>query len=216
MQTSHVKGIAPTTPGHPAATSNVKRWLDIVGALIGLAITAVLFVPIAIAIKLDDFGPIFYRQIRCGLYGQPFFMWKFRSMVVHADLLKYSISNQANGNLFKNKNDPRITQVGNFLRRTSLDELPQFWNVLLGDMSLIGTRPPTPDEVRHYQPHHYQRLYVKPGISGEWQVSGRSVVEDFEEVVKLDIAYQTKWSVSYDLALMLKTIHVVLSRKGAY
>lgn len=216
MQISYLQEIALANTVHPAATSKAKRLLDILGAFIGLAIAAVLFIPIAVAIKLDDSGPIFYSQIRCGLSGQTFRMWKFRSMVVNADLLKHLIINQAKGNLFKNNDDPRVTQVGKFLRRTNLDELPQFWNVLLGNMSLIGTRPPTPDEVRHYQPHHYQRLYVKPGMSGEWQVNGRSIVEDFEEVVKLDLAYQQKWSASYDMLLILKTIYTVLSKKGAY
>lgn len=211
-----MQGIIFSHREHPAVDSRVKRLIDIVGALVGLTITAILLIPIAIAIQLDDPGPIFYHQVRCGLHGQPFYMWKFRSMIVDADRLKHAVPNQAKGNLFKNKNDPRITQVGKFLRCTSLDEFPQFWNVLLGDMSLIGTRPPTPNEVKQYQPHHHQRLLVKPGISGEWQVHGRSVIEDFEEVVKLDISYQEKWSIGYDLKLILKTIQVVLSKNGAY
>ncbi|MEO0984896.1 MAG: sugar transferase [Cyanobacteria bacterium J06639_14] len=216
MQGNHMQGIIFSHREHPAVDSRVKRLIDIVGALVGLTITAILLIPIAIAIQLDDPGPIFYHQVRCGLHGQPFYMWKFRSMIVDADRLKHAVPNQAKGNLFKNKNDPRITQVGKFLRCTSLDEFPQFWNVLLGDMSLIGTRPPTPNEVKQYQPHHHQRLLVKPGISGEWQVHGRSVIEDFEEVVKLDISYQEKWSIGYDLKLILKTIQVVLSKNGAY
>ncbi|MGJ3249434.1 MAG: sugar transferase [Elainellaceae cyanobacterium] len=215
MQANSIEGLIPSATVHPAVTSKGKRLLDILGALVGLMITALLFIPIAIAIQLDDPGPIFYSQIRCGLNGKPFCMWKFRSIVVGADILRHLVSNQAKGHLFKNKDDPRVTQVGKFLRCTSLDELPQFWNVLMGDMSLIGTRPPTRDEVANYQPHHYQRLHVKPGMSGEWQVSGRSDIDDFEEVIKLDMAYQRKWSIGYDVALIIKTIGLVLGRYGA-
>ena len=201
---------------HPSATSKAKRLIDIAGALVGLAITAAVFLPIAIAIQLDNPGPIFYSQIRCGLNGRPFRIWKFRSMVANADQLKHLVTNEAKGNIFKNRNDPRITRVGRFLRRTSLDELPQFWNVLKGEMSLVGTRPPTVDEVNQYEQHHFQRLWVKPGITGEWQANGRSTVEDFEEIVKMDIAYQQKWSVTYDLLLIFKTIKAVLFKDGAY
>ncbi|MBD2206815.1 exopolysaccharide biosynthesis polyprenyl glycosylphosphotransferase [Calothrix sp. FACHB-1219] len=201
---------------HPSANSSFKRLIDIVGAFIGLAITAVIAIPIAIAIKLDNPGPVFYSQTRCGLNGKTFRIWKFRTMKVNADQMKHLVQNQAKGNIFKNDQDPRITRVGSFLRRTSLDELPQFWNVLQGDMSLVGTRPPTIDEVENYEPHHFRRLLVKPGITGEWQVNGRSKIEDFEDIVKLDLAYQSKWSVVYDLQLILKTLQVVLNRDGAY
>ncbi|MBD2211633.1 sugar transferase [Calothrix sp. FACHB-156] len=201
---------------HPSATSSVKRLIDIVGALIGLSITLLVTIPIAIAIKLDSSGPVFYSQIRCGLNGKTFRIWKFRTMLVNAEYMKHLVPNQAKGNIFKNSQDPRITRIGFFLRRTSLDELPQFWNVLKGDMSLVGTRPPTVDEVMNYELHHFQRLLVKPGITGEWQVNGRSHIEDFEDIVKMDLAYQAKWSVIYDLKLILKTIHVVLNSKGAY
>ncbi|MBD2194372.1 MULTISPECIES: sugar transferase [Calothrix] len=201
---------------HPSATCNLKRLIDIVGAVIGLTITAVLTIPIAIAIKLDNPGPIFYSQLRCGLNGQTFRIWKFRTMLVNAENMKHLVKNQAKGNIFKNHKDPRITRIGAFLRRTSLDELPQFWNVLMGDMSLVGTRPPTLDEVENYQPHHFKRLLVKPGMTGEWQVNGRSKIEDFEDIVKLDLAYQFKWSNIYDLQLIIKTILVVFNRNGAY
>jgi lipopolysaccharide/colanic/teichoic acid biosynthesis glycosyltransferase len=201
---------------HPSVTSKLKRFIDIAGALVGLAITAVAIVPIAIAIQLDNPGPLLYSQVRCGLYGQTFRIWKFRSMVTNADRLKHLVQNEAKGNIFKNQNDPRVTRVGRFLRRTSLDELPQFWNVLMGDMSLVGTRPPTVDEVDKYERHHFQRLFVKPGITGEWQANGRSQVEDFEDIVKMDVAYQQKWSVMYDLTLILKTIQAVLNKSGAY
>jgi lipopolysaccharide/colanic/teichoic acid biosynthesis glycosyltransferase len=201
---------------HPSVNSKLKRLIDIVGALIGLAIVGVLIVPITIAIQLDNPGPIFYRQIRCGLQGHTFRIWKFRSMVVEADKLKHLVHNQAKGNIFKNRNDPRVTRVGKFLRKTSLDEFPQFLNVLKGEMSLVGTRPPTVDEVMKYERHHFQRLLVKPGITGEWQANGRSSVEDFEDIVKMDLAYQNKWSVFYDLLLIGKTVAAVFKKEGAY
>lgn len=201
---------------HPAVHSRLKRGLDILGAIVGLLLTACLFLPIAVALWLDDPGPILYSQMRCGWRGQPFRIWKFRSMVVNADQLKHKVPNQASGHIFKNDRDPRITRVGRFLRRTSLDELPQFWNVLGGEMSLVGTRPPTLDEVQQYSNRHWQRLEVKPGITGEWQVNGRSSVTDFEAIVALDLRYQQRWSIGYDLKLILKTIELVLQRKGAY
>ena len=203
-------------PVHASVTSRTKRLLDVLGSLIGLIITVVIAIPVIIATQLDNPGPIFYSQIRCGLKGRPFRIWKFRSMVVGADALKHLVENQASGHIFKNPDDPRITRVGRFLRRTSLDELPQFWNVLLGDMSLVGTRPPTPDEVAHYKTQHWQRLNVKPGITGEWQTNGRSSVKDFEEIVRLDMEYQRKWSPAYDIQLIVKTIHVVLRKTGAF
>ncbi|WAL58921.1 sugar transferase [Thermocoleostomius sinensis] len=201
---------------HPSVTSKVKRAIDIAGAIVGLAITALAFIPITLAIQLDNPGPIFYSQIRCGLDGRPFRIWKFRSMVKNADQMKHLVTNEAQGLIFKNRNDPRITRVGRFLRRTSLDELPQFWNVLKGEMSLVGTRPPTLDEVSRYEQHHFQRLQVKPGITGEWQANGRSKVEDFEDIVQMDIAYQQKWTVTYDLVLIFKTIKAVIFKDGAY
>lgn len=200
---------------HPSVNSRLKRLLDIVGALVGLAITAVITIPVAIAVQIDDPGPVFYSQVRCGLKGRPFRIWKFRSMVVDADRLKHLVSNQAKGSIFKNRNDPRVTRVGRFLRKTSLDELPQFWNVLKGEMSLVGTRPPTVDEVFKYNRHHWKRLDVKPGITGEWQANGRSQVENFEDIVRLDLQYQQVWSVFYDLKLIWKTIWVVLNKEGA-
>ncbi len=200
---------------HPSVTSRCKRLIDIIGALVGLTIVGVVFLPIAVAIWLDNPGPILYSQLRCGLNGRPFRIWKFRSMVVDAEKLKHLVRNEAQGNIFKNSNDPRITQVGHILRRTSLDELPQFWNVLWDDMSLVGTRPPTQDEVKNYTNHHFQRLRVKPGITGEWQVNGRSHVKDFEDIVEMDLNYQAKWSVVYDVQLILKTLKVVVNKSGA-
>ncbi len=197
---------------HPSVRSWVKRLIDIVGALVGLVITSLIFVPIVMAIKLDSPGPIFFHQTRCGWLGKRFEIWKFRSMCQNAEAQKSQIENQASGAFFKNDNDPRITKFGQFLRRTSLDELPQFWNVLKGDMSLVGTRPPTPDEVAKYQVPQWQRLNVKPGMTGEWQVNGRSTVRDFEDVIKLDLRYQQNWSLIYDLKLIFKTIILVFNK----
>ena len=209
-----VSNFAPQEP-HRSASSIFKRCLDIVGSLMGLALLAIVFVPVALAIKLDNPGPIFYSQERHGLQGRAFRIWKFRSMVVNAEQLKTEVINEASGLIFKNKQDPRVTRVGRFLRSTSLDELPQFWNVLVGEMSLVGTRPPTADEVAQYNERHWQRLSVKPGITGEWQVNGRSSVTDFEEVVSLDLRYQSQWYPLYDLVLIAKTIYVIFARSGA-
>ncbi|HEY9616702.1 MAG TPA: sugar transferase [Microcoleaceae cyanobacterium] len=201
---------------HPSVTNKTKRLIDILGALVGLSLTGLVAIPVLIATQFDNPGPIFYSQIRCGYRGKPFRIWKFRSMVVDADKLKHLVYNEAKGGIFKNRNDPRVTRVGRFLRKTSLDELPQFWNVLMGQMSLVGTRPPTVDEVMGYKRHHWERLNVKPGITGEWQVNGRSNVVDFEDIVDMDVAYQQKWSIAYDLQLILKTILVVVKKQGAY
>ncbi|MCU0536641.1 MAG: sugar transferase [Hydrococcus sp. Prado102] len=200
---------------HPSVTSRAKRLIDIVGALIGLMLTGLMAIAIAIAMAISDPGPLFYSQIRCGLNGKPFRIWKFRSMVVGADKLQHLIANEANGHIFKNENDPRITRLGSFLRRTSLDEFPQFWNVLIGEMSLVGTRPPTINEVEKYEQHHWERLRVKPGITGEWQARGRSCIKDFEAIVAMDLSYQQQWSIFYDLYLIMQTINVVLTKKGA-
>ncbi|MGK7946360.1 MAG: sugar transferase [Microcystaceae cyanobacterium] len=201
---------------HPSVHSQTKRLIDIVGALVGLFLTALVLIPIAIAMHFDSPGPILYCQVRCGLRGKPFRMWKFRSMVKNAEKQKHLVVNQAQGQFFKNDHDPRVTPLGKFLRRTSLDEFPQFWNILIGEMSLVGTRPPTPDEVQKYEAHHHQRLLVKPGLTGEWQVKGRSLVTNFEEVVKLDLAYQSKWSIAYDIKLIIQTLFTVIKGKGAY
>ncbi len=197
---------------HASVQSPLKRTIDIAGAILGLTATAALFIPLAIAIKLDSPGPVMFSQIRCGWMGRRFRIWKFRSMVTNAEALKSTITNQASGAFFKNDCDPRITRVGRFLRKTSLDEFPQFWNILTGDMSLIGTRPPTPDELEKYDVPNWQRFDVKPGLSGEWQVNGRSKIRDFEDVIKLDLRYQENWSLRYDLQLILKTFIVVFSK----
>ena len=197
---------------HPSIRSWMKRFIDILGAIVGLIITAVIFLPIATAIKVNSPGPIFFHQTRCGWMGKKFQIWKFRSMCSDAEAMKKQIENQASGAFFKNDNDPRITSVGRLLRRTSLDEFPQFWNVLKGDMSLVGTRPPTPEEVESYQVPEWQRLDVKPGMTGEWQVNGRSRVRDFEDVIKLDLRYQKNWSLQYDLKLIFKTVAVIFNK----
>ena len=197
---------------HPSVRSIVKRLLDILGSIVGLIITGIIFIPIALAIKLSSPGPIFFNQTRCGWLGKKFQIWKFRSMYADAEARKKQIKNQASGAFFKNDNDPRITKIGSFLRRTSLDEFPQFWNVLKGDMSLVGTRPPTSEEVEAYQIPEWQRLDVKPGMTGEWQVNGRSQVKNFEDVIKLDLKYQHNWSLLYDIKLIIKTVLVIFNK----
>lgn len=199
---------------HPSVRSVIKRLIDVVGAIIGLIITTIIVIPLAIAIKLDSPGAILFCQTRCGWMGKKFQIWKFRSMYANAEEMKKQVENQASGAFFKNDNDPRITKIGHFLRRSSLDELPQFWNVLKGDMSLVGTRPPTPEEVEAYQIPEWQRLDVKPGMTGEWQVNGRSQVRNFEDVIKLDLRYQHNWSLKYDLKLILKTILIVFNKNS--
>ncbi|NMF66888.1 sugar transferase [Brasilonema octagenarum] len=200
----------------PSVNSKLKRFLDIVGSLVGLLILSILFVPIAIAIRIDSPGSIFFTQERYGLYGGSFRIRKFRSMVSNAEKLKSLVHNEADGLIFKNKSDFRVTRIGRFLRSTSLDELPQFWNVLVGEMSLVGTRPPTKDEVSQYNQRHWQRLNVKPGLTGEWQVNGRSQIKDFEQIVDLDLQYQKKWYPMYDLLLIVKTFFMIVGRVGAF
>jgi anti-anti-sigma factor len=199
---------------HVSVRSPCKRLIDILGSLVGLGMMGTVFVPIAIAIKLDSPGPILFSQIRCGLMGRRFRIWKFRTMVVNAEALKETVPNQRQGAFFKNESDPRVTRIGRFLRKTSLDEMPQFWNVLIGEMSLVGTRPPTIDEIEQYEISNWQRLDVKPGMSGEWQVKSQSKIYTFEEVVQLDLQYQEHWSLRYDIKLILKTL-LVLFRKNS-
>ncbi|MBE9078748.1 sugar transferase [Romeria aff. gracilis LEGE 07310] len=208
---SRLNGLPST---HPSVRSKAKRLTDIVGALVGLLITGIAWVPIAIAIRYEDRGPILFGQTRCSWMGKRFTIWKFRSMVADAEALKAQVTNQVEGPLFKNENDPRVTRIGRFLRRTSLDELPQFWNVLKGEMSLVGTRPPTPDEIEQYEVSAWQRLNVKPGMTGEWQVHGRSKVTNFEDVIRLDLRYQENWSFFYDLKLIAKTVLILFSRNS--
>ncbi|MEA5516539.1 anti-sigma factor antagonist [Nodularia sp. UHCC 0506] len=214
IQKNNSRKAEPLPATHPSVASWMKRFIDIVGALVGLVITGFLFIPIIISIQIDDPGPIFFGQIRCGWMGKRFKIWKFRSMCVDAEAKKSQVKNQVEGAFFKNEKDPRVTRVGRFLRRTSLDELPQFWNVLKGDMSLVGTRPPTPDEVERYEVPEWQRLDVKPGMSGEWQVNGRSKVRSFEDVIRLDLEYQKNWSLLYDLKLIFKTVAILFNKNS--
>jgi exopolysaccharide biosynthesis polyprenyl glycosylphosphotransferase len=195
----------------------LKRGLDICGALIGLVASALLFPFIAAAIRLDSPGPFFFGQRRVGENGRTFTCWKFRSMYVNAEERKKELLhlNEMSGAVFKLKNDPRITRVGRFLRKTSLDELPQFWNVLKGEMALVGTRPPTPDEVAMYQNWQRKRICIRPGITGLWQVSGRNRISDFDGIVRLDLEYIESWNLWLDLKILAKTFFVVLSRDGS-
>jgi exopolysaccharide biosynthesis polyprenyl glycosylphosphotransferase len=195
----------------------IKRLLDIIGGVLGLLVLAVIFVPVAIAIKLDSPGPILYAQERVGRGGRRFRIYKFRSMRADADEQLESLRshNEADGPLFKMKEDPRCTRVGRVLRKLSLDEWPQFINVLKGEMSVVGPRPNRPSEVAEYKPWHRRRLDVKPGVTGLWQVGGRSEVP-FDEMVLLDIYYIENWSVGLDLKVILRTIPHILFGRGAY
>ncbi len=195
----------------------LKRCLDIVGAVVGLSITGILLPFIFTAVRFETAGPLFFAQGRVGENGRIFKCWKFRSMYVDAEARKKELMarNEMTGAMFKMKEDPRVTRVGRFLRRTSLDELPQFWNVLKGEMSLVGTRPPTPDEVSIYENWHRKRICIKPGITGLWQVSGRNEIRNFDDVVRLDLRYIEEWSLWLDIKLLFKTFWVVLVSKGA-
>ena len=195
----------------------VKRAMDICGALVGLLITAVVTPFVALAIKIEAPGPVFFSQERVGRNGRRFKIYKFRSMYMDAEERKKELmaQNKMSGLMFKMDNDPRITPIGRFIRKTSIDEFPQFWNILKGDMSLVGTRPPTVDEYEQYELHHKGRLAIKPGLTGMWQVSGRSDITDFEEVVKLDNEYIMNFSLSLDIKILWKTVLTVLGRKGS-
>jgi len=194
-----------------------KRGMDVVGAVLGLALGAPLLALIALAIRLDSPGPIFFRQTRMGAGGKLFEIYKFRSMRegAAAELERYRELNEADGPIFKIRDDPRLTRVGRLLRHTSLDELPQLWNVLRGEMSLVGPRPPIPSEVSRYIEWHKKRLEVRPGMTGLWQVSGRSLLS-FDEMVLLDIYYIENWSLWLDFKILLRTIPQVLFGDGAY
>ena len=196
----------------------VKRVLDIVCSALALIVSSPLMLGVAIAIKLDDGGPVFFSQTRIGLHGRPFKMYKFRSMVTNAEELKKKLAEengQSDRFIFKMKDDPRITKIGHFIRKTSLDEFPQFFNVLKGDMSLVGPRPALPEEVVRYGSLYSARMLVKPGITGPWQVSGRSDLSQ-EQSEYLDISYIENWSITGDLAILAKTVLVVFRGTGAY
>ncbi len=195
----------------------LKRTMDIAGSIIGLVFTAIAFVIFAIPIKVQSGGSVFFKQVRIGLNGRKFYFYKFRTMYVDAEERKKELmaQNEMHGNMFKMDNDPRIIPIGRFLRKFSIDELPQFWNVLKGDMSLVGTRPPLLDECENYALHHKARLSIKPGLTGMWQVSGRSNITDFEEVVALDTQYISNWSLGLDIKILFKTIAVVFKGEGS-
>lgn len=195
----------------------LKRAMDIAGGLIGCLITLVATIFVAPAILIQSPGPVFFSQTRVGKNGRKFKIYKFRSMYTDAEERKKELmeQNKMNGLMFKMDNDPRIFPFGHFIRKTSIDELPQFWNVLKGDMSLVGTRPPTVDEYEQYEYHHHVRLASKPGLTGLWQVSGRSDITDFEEVVALDTRYITEWNLGMDIKIIFKTIQVVFAGRGS-
>lgn len=200
------------------ASRFVKRAFDLVVSSLAIVCSLIITLPVAVAIKLTDGGPVFYRQTRIGLHGRPFQMIKFRSMVTNADELKKKLAEETGQEdrfIFKMKDDPRITKVGHFIRRFSIDELPQFLNVFVGDMSVVGPRPPLPEEYARYNKLYATRMLVKPGITGPWQVSGRSDLSA-EESEALDVAYVQNWSILGDIVLMFRTVGAVLSHKGAY
>lgn len=194
-----------------------KRMLDIVASVIGLIVLSPVFLIVSLAIKAEDWGPIFYSQVRLGKGQRPFKMYKFRSMIVDADkkIEKLLEQNEVEGAMFKMKEDPRITRVGRFTRKHSLDELPQLLNVLAGDMSLVGPRPPLEREVADYSEHDKQRLIVKPGCTGLWQVTARNDV-DFSGMVDLDLQYIEKSGLMFDMIILFKTIGIVFKPNGAY
>lgn len=196
----------------------IKRLMDIAGGMVGLFITALLTPFVALAIKVESPGPVFFSQIRIGKNGRRFKIYKFRSMYKDAEERKKELEAQnemSSGLMFKMENDPRITKVGAFIRKTSIDELPQFYNILVGDMSLVGTRPPTANEFEQYDPYFRRRLCMTPGLTGLWQVNGRGSVFDFEDVIKYDLEYIDNWSLGLDIRILLKTVLVVLTAKGA-
>jgi len=206
-----------------AASTYSNRWLvakragDIVFGLLGCILSAPIIAIVAIPLKKESEGPLFFKQQRVGKNGRIFNIYKLRSMYVDAEQRKEALmaENKMDGHMFKMDDDPRITKVGSFIRKYSIDELPQFFNVVKGDMSIIGTRPPTVDEFEMYESRHKRRLSMRPGISGMWQVSGRSDIQDFEEVVELDCKYIDEWSPMLDIEIFFKTIIVVLTHKGA-
>ncbi|WP_415271212.1 sugar transferase [Enterococcus casseliflavus] len=196
----------------------VKRAIDILGSLVGLILFIPIFLIVAFLIKKEDkSGPVFFSQERVGKNGKIFKMYKFRSMSVDAEERLASLleKNEIEGAMFKMKNDPRVTKIGRYIRKNSIDELPQLWNVLRGEMSLVGPRPPLVREVNIYSEYDKQRLYVKPGCTGVWQVSGRNHV-GFEEMVNLDLKYISKMSFFYDLLIIFKTFYMIIKPNGAY
>lgn len=195
----------------------LKRMIDIAGGLVGCVLTVLVTPFVAAAIRIDSPGPVFFAQTRIGKNGRRFRIYKFRSMYVDAEERRKELENrnEMQGLMFKMDNDPRITRVGKFIRKTSIDELPQFFNIVKGDMSLVGTRPPTEDEFEQYNSHYRRRISMTPGLTGLWQVNGRSDIVDFDEVVKLDLEYIDNWTLGLDIKILFRTIAVVLTGKGS-
>jgi len=200
-----------------AAGALYKRMLDYSVGMVGLLFFMLLYPVLGLLIKLDSSGPVLFKQPRVGEHGRVFNIFKFRTMVTDAESKLGTLleRNEMKGHMFKIESDPRVTKIGHFLRKTSLDEFAQFINVMRGEMSLVGTRPPTVDEVAHYESRHRRRISIKPGITGLWQISGRNKIEDFEQVLKLDLQYIDNWQIMDDLLIIWNTVWVVLSRKGA-
>lgn len=195
----------------------IKRLFDIVISLIGLIISSPIILITSVAILIDDFGPVFYSQTRIGKNGKEFKILKFRSMYINADKEKIGLieQNEVDGAMFKIQDDPRVTRVGNYIRRHSIDEIPQLINVLIGDMTIVGPRPPLPEEVRQYTEYDLNRLVVKPGCTGLWQVSGRNAL-DFDEMVKLDLTYINEASMLLDFKICIKTVWIMICPNNAY
>ena len=197
----------------------LKRLMDIIGGVAGCILSAPIMLVTAIAIKLDSPGPVLFKQVRVGQNGRNFKIYKFRSMYIDAEARKKELMSQneiEGGVMFKMKDDPRITRVGKVIRKLSIDELPQFFNVVQGTMSLVGTRPPTLDEVEKYKRNQWRRISIKPGITGMWQVSGRSRVQNFDDIVEMDVEYIDNWSLWLDVKIILKTVLVLLRHNDAY
>jgi lipopolysaccharide/colanic/teichoic acid biosynthesis glycosyltransferase len=196
----------------------VKRVIDVVGSGIGLVVLMPLLLVIAALVRITSAGPVLYRSKYLGKHAHPFVGYKFRTMIANADDLKSSMAhlNHMHGPAFKIRNDPRVTVLGRFLRKYSLDELPQLWSVLKGDMSLVGPRPPLPEEFQRYQAWHRGKLAITPGITCFWQINGRSDIHDFDEWMRLDLKYIEKWSLWTDLKILARTIPAVLRGHGAY
>ena len=219
-EVERVNGIQVITSSIHTATRNqriLKRCLDLAGGIVGVVIMGILTIFVAPVIYIQSPGPIFFSQNRVGKNGRTFKIYKFRTMYPNAEALKLQLmeQNQVSGFMFKMEDDPRIFPFGKILRKLSIDEFPQFINILKGDMSLVGTRPPTVDEYHQYESHHKSRLAMTPGLTGMWQVSGRSSITDFEEVVKLDQEYIMNWSIFLDIKILLQTVQVVLTGKGS-
>ncbi len=211
--------VALTAPALKGQQLFVKRIADVVLGLVGLVATSPALALVAVAVKLDSAGPVLFSQERVGFGGRRFKIHKFRTMELDAERRLEEVRSHSlygDPRLFKAVADPRVTKVGHFLRKTSLDELPQLWNVVKGEMSLVGPRPPLPSEVALYETHHYGRFDVKPGITGPWQANGRNEITDFEQVVRLESAYIREWTLWKDLQILARTVPVVLKMRGAH